>query len=230
MDPPERVRRYSAWLASTMAGRDASHGMEHFERVRVAALELAAKTRPLAEQDRLILELAALSHDVLDHKYDGGNHLSLRTSMEDALGSLAGLSAEQVRVVCLIADNVSLSKEISGGMEHAKLLESGCAEIRDLVSDADKLDALGLGGLKRLAQYQTHALLKSGQGTSTLTSDFLRKVATDHLLHRADYLKTEAARAEGERLLRETRALMNSDAALERIIEGAVSSVGTSGE
>ena len=225
----DAVARYAEWVASVTRHRDASHGIEHFERVRVSAVELADETLPLSSDARLTLELAALSHDVLDHKYVAGDVATLRASMEDALKRLAGLDKDQVRAVCLVADNISLSKELRGEVDLGGLRRCGCLEIRNLVSDADKLDALGLHGLKRLAQYQAHLLQLEGRGAQVLTQSFLRNVASDHLLHRADYLKTPAARARGEALLRETIAIMNSDAALQEIIAGAVPGVDFSG-
>jgi len=218
----DTVARYSAWVASVTDRRDESHGIEHFERVRVSAVELAEETLPLSSDARLLLELAALSHDVLDHKYVGEDAEALRAAMEEALTTLAGINKDQVRAVCLVAENISLSKELRGELDVRGLQQCECLTIRDLVSDADKLDALGLRGLKRLAQYQAHALRHGGMGTRVLTQSFLRRVASDHLLHRVNYLKTPAARARGQALLRETIAIMNSDAALQTIITEAV--------
>ena len=215
-----KVRSYASWLASAMQERDESHGMQHFERVRAFAVALGGDA--LNEKHRLILELAALSHDVLDHKYSSSNLSALQASMEQALERFAGLDADQIRDVRLVADNVSLSKELRGELDITALQHRGVLRIRDLVSDADKLDALGRRGLQRLAQYQVHLFVLQGQPTSLITNDFLRIQAQAHLLHRPAYLKTKTARWAGERLLHTTRRLLASDAELDAIIERAV--------
>jgi HD superfamily phosphodiesterase len=227
-----KVQNFKQWLKDVMEvqKRDSSHGMEHFERVRVGALDIAVKTSPPNEEESLLLQLAALCHDVLDHKYmtkieDGRGEGSvapkeeLKTAMKEALRSLAGLSPRQVDDVCLVSDNVSLSKELEGLLEEDLLMERRLSHLRDYVSDADKLDALGMGGIRRLAQYQARLLQDSGASMHRLSSEFLRGIAQRHLLHRVNYLRTKAAAVEGGRLLRETTCIMASDAALERIIE-----------
>jgi len=279
------IRRFSQWLRREMKeqGRDQSHGMEHFERVREGALCLAAaEAKELSPQESLLLQLAALCHDVLDHKYFYGENsqqdmLRVENDMKRSLRDLAGLSPSQVMDVCLISDNISLSKEIEGRMEKEKLKGRNLCELRDLVSDADKLDALGICGLKRLAQHQVHlAFAKGGdldlcpghelsklgsvdfheeEGTGFpldigdamypsvcfnptsasssrrnnncekhdfLSVDFLRDSARRFILHRVEYLKTDTARREGQRLLRETECIMASDAAMKIIIEGVL--------
>jgi HD superfamily phosphodiesterase len=225
-----KVLNFKQWLKEVMEvqKRDPSHGMEHFERVRVSALEIAAKTNPPSEEESLVMQLAALCHDVLDHKYmskiedrkgDVASEEELRAAMKEALQSLAGLTPQQVEDVCLVSDNVSLSKELAGILQEDRLMERRLSHLRDYVSDADKLDALGMGGLKRLAQYQARLLQDSEASAHRLSSAFLRGIAQRHLLHRVDYLRTEAAAFEGRRLLRETSCIMASDAALEQIIE-----------
>jgi len=232
-----RVQNFKVWLKEVMEvqERDSSHGMAHFERVRRRAIEIAGKTGPLSTEESLILQLAALCHDVLDHKYmakiakmqEGGSgdmtsKEDLKTTMKEALKSLSRLSPRQVEDVCLISDNISLSKELAGLLEEDILMERRLTHLRDYVSDADKLDALGVGGLKRLAQYQARILQDSGSSLHHLSSSFLREMAQKHLLHRINYLRTQDAIVEGGRLLRETTCIMASDAALERIIDWAL--------
>jgi len=222
-----RVHKFEHWLKGVMEAqkRDDSHGMAHFERVRVGALEIASKTSPPDDDESLILQLSALCHDVLDHKYvasescgDISSKPELKAAMEEALRSLSGLTAQQVDDVCLVSDNVSLSKELLGCLDDEALMARRLSHIRDFVSDADKLDALGMGGIKRLVQYQAHLQNKNGS-TVHLSSEFIRGVAQRHILHRVGYLRTEVAVLEGKRLLKETACIMASDAALQMIID-----------
>lgn len=224
-----KVSKFSQWLRTVMEAqkRDESHGMAHFESVRKKALEIAEETCPPDEEESLILQLAALCHDVLDHKYLSNDRLTvakdeLKLSMEEALRTFSDLTPEQVADVCLISDNVSLSKELAGLLEEDALMQRRRLHLRDFISDADKLDALGIGGLQRLAQYQMHVLREDENGGKHLSSEFLRTVAQEHLLHRVYYLRTETAIQEGHRLLRETTCVMASDAALKMIIDKVV--------
>lgn len=221
-----KIAKYSTWLARAMhaQGRDESHGMAHFERVRVAALDLARRGNfDLSEHELLLLQLAALSHDVLDHKYFAPTALGQHEKAEMRLAMVASLRGlplgpEVVEDVCLISDNISLSKELEGRLQHAELADRGLSLLRDLVSDADKLDALGVGGLLRLAQFQAAHLNKEGKCVSTfLTASLLKEKASELLLHRQHYLRTGAAQHRGQQLLRETVCILASEAALAQL-------------
>ena len=225
-DVKSKVCKFSRWLTREMMkqGRDDSHGMIHFEQVRAMSLELAEATKLLTEGESLVLQLAALCHDVVDHKYfakesDAANAdmSAAKASMERALRELAELTDDELLRVTLIADNISLSKELAGSLEEEALRSRECLDLRDFVSDADKLDALGKRGLERLAQYQLHVLRQRGLG-ETLSCEYLRQMATDHLLHRAKYLRTREAVRVGDRLMNETIRILASDVALNDII------------
>ena len=222
-----RVSAFKAWLRKLMdaQGRDDSHGMRHFEEVRKVALQLAeeAGSTP-APCESLILQLAALCHDVLDHKYMGAAETmeEVRRDMKAALRDLSGLDPVQVDDVCLIAENISLSLELSGKLQTEALQSRGLEWLRNLVSDADKLDALGAQGLRRLVQFQAHSLASRGLFPGLLSPGFVREMAKNHLLHRANYLRTSAAIFAGDRLVRETSCIIASDAALQRIIDNVL--------
>ncbi|KAG8092041.1 hypothetical protein GUJ93_ZPchr0012g19751 [Zizania palustris] len=67
------VRRAEELVEREMGGRDASHDAAHALRVRDLALSLAAELG-LSSPDRLlIVELAALLHDIGDYKYTRDN-------------------------------------------------------------------------------------------------------------------------------------------------------------
>jgi hypothetical protein len=106
--------------------------------VRLTALELANLSSSdgdaLSEEESLVLQLAALSHDVLDHKYlkkdDDKAKADLEQEMRLALANSSGLTPKQVDDVCLISDNISLSKELSGLLEEGLLLERSLLRLR----------------------------------------------------------------------------------------------------
>ena len=65
----DAVQVFKAWLAAATCDRDLSHAMQHFERVETLAVCLARAEPDFPAADLPVLRLAALAHDVLDHKY-----------------------------------------------------------------------------------------------------------------------------------------------------------------
>lgn len=217
----DKISSFSAWLGGYMEdlGRDASHGMEHFERVRQMAVALYEESKPgggpADPEELLILELAALCHDVLDHKYIGSPKelQAARAYLMGALDDVAELTSQQRDRVLLVADNISLSKEKARQLQMEELRREGLVLVRDCVSDADKLDALGRLGLRRLAQYQL-----CHSGADSLTPAYLRDVSLKHLLPRVLYLRTEAGVKRGRPALEELEDALSDDASLWAVI------------
>uniref|UniRef100_A0A0K3CMN6 BY PROTMAP: gi/472582238/gb/EMS19934.1/ HD domain containing protein [Rhodosporidium toruloides NP11] gi/647399659/emb/CDR44557.1/ RHTO0S09e06216g1_1 [Rhodosporidium toruloides] n=1 Tax=Rhodotorula toruloides TaxID=5286 RepID=A0A0K3CMN6_RHOTO len=126
---------------------DPSHDFYHVERVRRLALSIA---RSLPEPvDSLVVELAALFHDLLDAKYLPKD-APVPTAHEHLAGfwaeNGAGLSEERRRLVERIIENVSHSKEVRRIKEGRQTeWHETCRELH-CVQDADRLDAIGAIG------------------------------------------------------------------------------------
>ncbi|KAJ7031379.1 hypothetical protein C8F04DRAFT_1110986 [Mycena alexandri] len=145
-------------MEEAMAKYDPSHDAFHVQRVRRTSLALANAISP--KPDLLIVELAALLHDVLDKKYVSaekaadpyGFFLPFFTSMAKEHG-LDLVQDGRARQVALIVDNVSWSTETKlrknnlWGDWHQNCVELHC------VQDADRLDAIGAFGILRCAAY-----------------------------------------------------------------------------
>ncbi|KAJ3480650.1 hypothetical protein NLI96_g8200 [Meripilus lineatus] len=148
-------------MEETMARYDPSHDKYHVQRVRKTALTIARSVGPPSSSestpDLLVIELAALLHDVLDKKYISQSEYSdpyayftpffvsvAEQGGPDLVGD--GRAREIVRII----ENVSWSTE-------KKLIEEGrvgewhrgCVELH-CVQDADRLDAIGALGLSSL--------------------------------------------------------------------------------
>ncbi|KAJ7350739.1 hypothetical protein DFH08DRAFT_695095 [Mycena albidolilacea] len=143
-----------------MAKYDPSHDAFHVQRVRRTALALANAVSP--KPDLLVVELAALLHDVLDKKYVSAEQaadpyaffLPFFTSLAAKHGPGVDLVRDgRARQVAQIVDNVSWSTE-------KRLRKDGlwsewhenCVELH-CVQDADRLDAIGAFGIMRCAAY-----------------------------------------------------------------------------
>ena len=121
-----------------LEGQGAGHGFDHVRRV----LHSARRIQTEVGGDLLVIELAAVLHDVGDAKFHGGQELSGKFAGE-ILSSL-GASEELIGQVVLIVDNISFRKR---AVAEPLTLEG------QVVQDADRLDALGAVGIVRTIEY-----------------------------------------------------------------------------
>lgn len=106
-----------------------------------------------------VVELAALFHDLQDHKYTGASGVpgTSTTEMFDLMtkNPEGGLSVPRAELVLKIINNTSYSTEKrlreagEWGQWHQNCVELHC------VQDADRLDAIGSFGVFRAAAYST---------------------------------------------------------------------------
>ena len=115
---------------------DASHDINHAIAVYQNAVLIAKEELPDYDDD--ILQYACLLCDVCDHKY--ANALP-KFELHKYISQQ--LCEEKAQVVIDVVDNMSFSQEVK--CLHKKLE----TPYQDIVSDADKLEALGEGGLER---------------------------------------------------------------------------------
>jgi uncharacterized protein len=129
-----------AYVRSRMEGEGSGHDWWHVHRVRNVALRLAAEEGA----DPFVVELAALLHDVADHKFHGGDDtVGPRVSRE----WLEGLDVDEATVahVCAIVGELSFR---GAGVPTPMSTREG-----EVVQDADRLDALGAIGVARTFAY-----------------------------------------------------------------------------
>ena len=134
-----------AFLIASTSYFDASHDVQHAERVMQMAFEIANAT--YADYDATILVLAALLHDVCDHKYTGPQSTS-KPQLRNFL--LEQVDAPAADSILLIIDNVSFSKQDKGLDQD---LGEWLGRHLTCVRDADRLEAIGQRGLQRCMQF-----------------------------------------------------------------------------
>ena len=197
---------------------DSSHDYQHASRVTKTIMTSCSELRPTVEgvsdEDvSLVAVVAGLAHDLIDPKYVADCD-SAATQLRSELLE-CGMANELIDGVLLVIQNMSYSKEKRFGVDYAKLGRWG--EIRDIVSDADKIDALGQIGIHRCEEFarKLHADRftrenddrgdcftrengeQSDRGISSeLDADTLRKEVVKHchekLLHLLpEYIRTE---------------------------------------
>lgn len=132
------VEQVEAIVRQRMAGQGAGHGFDHVERV----LRLARAIQSQTGGERVIVELAALLHDLGDAKFNAGVERS--GEFAQAILSELGEPPDTIAQVVHIVDNLSFRKSAAA----AELSLEG-----QIVQDADRLDALGAIGIVRTIEY-----------------------------------------------------------------------------
>jgi uncharacterized protein len=118
----------------------ADHDWYHIERV----LKLAEYIQSKEGGNLLLVQLAALLHDISDHKLNGGIKNDCGRVSREILSKL-NADEQLVDQVCEIVDKVSFK-----GAGVSDVIES--LEL-DIVRDADRLDAIGAIGIARAFHY-----------------------------------------------------------------------------
>ena len=166
-----------AFVRATCAGRSCSHGHTHAQLVTESALLISAMQPPPAaaaggegegerEGDRQLhlrrIVHVAMLHDVADHKYE-------RTpgQLTEAVAKFVALqfsdSVGEQELCLRTIDAISFSKEKKRGMRWFEAtLPPPWLAVRDIVSDADKLYAIGIEGLTRCWIYSMELMHQAG--------------------------------------------------------------------
>lgn len=135
------------FVKDTCKGRDESHGLSHM----IAVAETAKKILPTSASVELSenVRLVALLHDVADKKYDTDGTLQQR--VDEFIRLVRPVDFLQIRIAI---SAISFSTEKSRGKRwYVNLLSPEWLQVRDIVSDADKIQALGRVGFQRCYEY-----------------------------------------------------------------------------
>jgi uncharacterized protein len=194
--PPSVLAATEAHVRAELQGEGTGHDWWHIERVRRMALRLARDEGA----DPYVTELAALLHDIADHKFHGGDVTAGPRVAGEWLTGL-GVEGETVDHVCAIIAGLSFK---GAGVPTPMATPEG-----RVVQDADRLDAMGAIGIARAFAYggsrgralhdpeaapELHASFAAYQaGTGATTHHFHEK-----LLLLRDRMNTAAARRVAE--------------------------------
>lgn len=201
----------SSFVAYVCAGRDSSHGHEHMEQVAETTGKICDMLPTLSAEARKNALIVAWLHDVCDHKYhDDELELKLAHFLQIICDD-----AEHASMILKTIEHISYSKEnkaiLAGTPLDFKTILGDYAIVRDIVSDADKLEALGLIGLTRCVDFTMHA---SGGG---LTRSELKERVQTHAREKLLRLKDEFIRTEPGKIMA-SRAHIEFEMALEQFM------------
>ena len=167
------IKKTEEWVKKYMESYDCSHNFKHVMRVKKLAIEIA-ESENLDDNDIFEVILAALTHDIADHKYTkdiNEHHIILKDFFKDKLDT------ETINNIIYITTNTSLSKETSNTIIY-KSLKLKC------VQDADRIDSLGSIGI---ARYFIYGVIKNKSNMEeiidnleTRTNVLLKYINTDY--------------------------------------------------
>ena len=194
----EHAKRWnllSDFVQKTCAGRDESHGHAHMQSVATTARYLVQMDfADRRHYHHLILDAttAAWLHDIADHKYDHDG--TLQQTLDD-FGYKHISNYEDIKKVIKYVSYSSENKAILAGtpIDYDTLLTPYYALVRHIVSDADKLEAIGQIGITRAIEYTRHA---NPAFTEQQVIADVCKHANEKLLRLAiEFIRTPTARA-----------------------------------
>lgn len=134
------LARTQAHVRQEMSGEGTGHDWWHVHRVRQTALRLAREEGA----DPYVVELAALLHDLADHKFHGGDETA---GPRVARAWLESLGAEEDVIAHVAAIIAGVSYKGAGVATPMETPEGR------VVQDADRLDAIGAIGIARTFAY-----------------------------------------------------------------------------
>ena len=189
----DMVEKAIEFIAELFDKNADGHDLNHSIRVYKNAMDIL---RSYKDADKEVVELAALLHDVDDHKlFDTVNNENARRFLETQ-----NISCDKIEAICEVINSVSFSK--NKGVK-PKTLE-GC-----IVQDADRLDALGAIGVARTFAYGG----KHGRSIEDSVEHFY-----DKLLLLTDQMNTPEAKKLAEERHDFLRRFL-SELAVENVIE-----------
>ncbi len=142
MISPEVISACEEFVRQELAGDYTGHDYFHIQRVRKVAAKLAAEEGA----DPLVVDLAALLHDVRDYKFSGSEEAGPLAAREFLLSQGVDLQTSES-----VADIISkVSFKGAQVDDYPLAIEGQC------VRDADRVDALGAIGIARAFAFGGH--------------------------------------------------------------------------
>ena len=191
------------FVKKTVEGRDESHGHSHMEKVALNSIKILLKLDDLSlltENNYKLIVFTSWLHDISDHKYDSNGKLK---SIRDNFIKYFCNDSETNLIIDII-ESISYSKEkkeIDRGTPIDWKKKFGEYQlIRNIVSDADKLEAIGKIGIIRCIEYSNHKNKlkyknKSVEEINKIVKDDVNKHAEEKLLKlKDDFIHTKSGK------------------------------------
>jgi len=138
MNYQDLTERLSKFVFETCKHRDESHGHDHMKTVANISSIIVSYLPNISDKQKSLIIICAWLHDVNDHKYGNEN--------EEVLNHFLELNFSEYKTLILdIIKRVSFSFEKKHGREDwLDILGDDGLLVRNIVSDADKIDAINI--------------------------------------------------------------------------------------
>jgi HD superfamily phosphodiesterase len=128
----------SKFVQETCATRDESHGWLHMQLVAHLSLLIISNLSDFTPEETELALICAWLHDVNDHKYGNENEEKLNKFLDE------NFSKDKILILAIIK-RISFSNEKKNGKaDWLSILGESGLKARNVVSDADKIDALDI--------------------------------------------------------------------------------------
>ena len=134
------IEKTISFVRKTLENAEGGHDWWHIQRVWTNAKHIAQTE----ECDLLVVELAALLHDIADSKFHGGDE-EIGPAMAGKFLQIIGINEATITHVQQIIRHISFKS----GFDQASFSSRELA----IVQDADRLDAMGAIGIARAFSY-----------------------------------------------------------------------------
>ena len=193
--------------------RDESHGLNHINAVLKWADILIEQDGNLSEKEKKYIKTACILHDSYDHKYfDSPTDISrVKDNIRQDLEQL-NYPESEINDIFTIIENISFSKEFRKRRE-GKHMDLGVLQhVRDIVSDADKIEAVGISGITRMIQFE-ETLVSDRTNVLQRHIDHIREHCREklYLLVADNYIRTPYARKISLKKLEEMKLIVEDD-------------------
>ena len=189
----QRWNMLSEFVQTICAGRSDTHGHAHMKAVAETSSYLLFVDF-FDKDGSMMLDTitAAWLHDVADHKYDYDGTLEQRL---DEFGTANIPNYTEIKQVIKYVSYSTEHKAILAGtpLDFPAILGDYYSNIRDIVSDADKLESIGVKGMERSLTYNTDT---NPTFTRAQVIAEVRKIYDEKLVKLAtQFIRTPTARA-----------------------------------
>jgi HD superfamily phosphodiesterase len=189
----QRWNMLSEFVQTICQGRSDTHGHAHMKAVAETSSYLLFVDF-FDNDGSMMLDTitAAWLHDVADHKYDYDGTLEQRL---DEFGTANIPNYTEIKQVIKYVSYSTEHKAILAGtpLDFPAILGDYYSNIRDIVSDADKLESIGVKGMERSLTYNTDT---NPTFTRAQVIAEVRKIYDEKLVKLAtQFIKTPTARA-----------------------------------
>lgn len=175
------INKTELFTKEIMDNYDESHNFSHALRVKNLATKIAVSEN-LNDNEIFEVMLAALVHDICDHKYNNGEcqEDKLRNFFENIVDT------NTTNKVVYLACNISLSKEINMKNKITKCIDYNLNKQLDCIRDADRIESLGSMGISR---YFTYGIIHRNSDIDTIIKNIEHRTAI-----LMQHIKTELGR------------------------------------